>query len=107
MELDVGSLDPDQRIEVVVFAPGEPTPQLVGAQGVRVPGVARQVGNGGTLGRRYRIGLERRGVVVVMATTWRWSPIPATARRTRGEALARTLDPRPHRRAARGGMTSL
>ena len=59
VELDVGTFDPDQRVQVVGLAPAEPTTQLVGVQGVRVPGVPRQVGHRGTLGRRHRLGLER------------------------------------------------
>jgi hypothetical protein len=43
VELNVGPLDPDQRVQLVDLAPGEPAPQLVGVQGVGVPGVAGQV----------------------------------------------------------------
>jgi len=60
VELDVCSLDSDQRVEVVGLAPGEPAAELVGVQRVGVPGVPGQVGHRGTLGRCHRIGLERK-----------------------------------------------
>jgi hypothetical protein len=41
VQLDVGALDPDQRVERVVLAPGEPLPQLEGVQDV---GAARVAG---------------------------------------------------------------
>lgn len=61
VELEVGPLEPDQRIETVGLAPGEPATQLVGVQPVGLPGVPSQVGDGRQLGRRHRIGLERQG----------------------------------------------
>jgi len=42
VELDVGALDPDQRIEPVAVAPLEPAVQLVGVELMGVPGVAGQ-----------------------------------------------------------------
>ncbi|MEJ7742823.1 MAG: hypothetical protein WKF73_09895 [Nocardioidaceae bacterium] len=52
VQLDVGSLDPDQRVQAVGLAPGEPAPQLVGVQRVGVPGVAGQGGH------RSQVGLQ-------------------------------------------------
>ena len=60
VQLDVCSLDSDQRIQIAGLAPGEPAAELVGVQRVGVPGVPGQVGHRGTLGRRHRIGLERK-----------------------------------------------
>ncbi len=59
-QLHVRSLDADQRIQPVGFAPGEPTAQLVGVQVVGVAGVPGEVGDGGQLGRRESVGLERQ-----------------------------------------------
>ena len=59
-QLDVGSLDPDQRVQPVGLTPGEPLPQLVGVQGVGAPGVAGQVGHRRKLGGRHRCWLERQ-----------------------------------------------
>ncbi len=39
----MGSLDPDQRVQPVALAPGEPLPQLERVQGMGAPGVAGQV----------------------------------------------------------------
>jgi hypothetical protein len=60
VELDVGALDPNERIEGVAFAPSEPAPQLGGVQRMGVPGVAGEVRNGRELGWRHRIGRERQ-----------------------------------------------
>ena len=60
VELDVGSLDPDQRVEPVGLAPGEPAPQLEGVQVVGAPGVAGQVGDRRQLGGGHRRRLERQ-----------------------------------------------
>ena len=60
VQLDVGSLDPHQRVEPAPLAPSEPLPQLVGVQGVGAPGVAGQVGHRRELGCRHRCGLERQ-----------------------------------------------
>ena len=59
VELDVCALDPDQRVEGVGLAPGEPAAELEGVQGVRVPGVPRQIGDGSELSGRHGVGLER------------------------------------------------
>ena len=37
LELNMSSPDPDQRVESVALAPGEPLPQLVGVQEVGMP----------------------------------------------------------------------
>ena len=60
VELDVGSLDPDQGVEAVALAPGEPATQLERVEVVGATGVAGQVGHRGQLGRRHRQRLERQ-----------------------------------------------
>ena len=50
VQLDVSALDADQRVELVGFAPGEPTAKLVGVQLVRVAGVPGEIGHCGQLG---------------------------------------------------------
>ena len=60
VELDVCPLDADQRFEGTCLTPGEPTAQLAGVQRVGVSGVPRQVRHGSELGRRHRVGLERK-----------------------------------------------
>jgi len=85
VELDVGSLYPDQGVEVVGLAPGEPAAELVGVQRVGVPGVPGQIGHPGTLGRCHSIGLERKK--------------RRSGRRGHGMHLARETQPRhgsPH-----------
>jgi len=77
IELDVGALDPGQRVEPVGLAPGEPAPQLVGVQRVGVPGVPGEVRHGRELSRCHRLGLERE------------------ERRTRHWALRRPVDHAP------------
>jgi hypothetical protein len=37
VELDVSTLHPDQRVQPVTLAPGEPPPQLEGVQGADRP----------------------------------------------------------------------
>ena len=63
VELDVRTLDPDERVEGVGLAPGEPAPQLGGVQRVGVPGVASEIRDGSELGGCHRIGLERQEIV--------------------------------------------
>lgn len=58
VELNVGSLDFDQRVQFVGFTPCEPLPQLVGVQVVGQTGVAGQVGNCRLLGSRHGGWLE-------------------------------------------------
>jgi hypothetical protein len=73
-QLDVGTLNPDQGVEPVGFAPGEPAAQLVGVQLVRVAGVPGQVGDSRQLGRRHRVRLERQQDGVrhgMLPATWR------------------------------------
>jgi hypothetical protein len=43
VQLDVGALDPDQRVQAVDLAPAEPALELVRVQGVGVTGVPREV----------------------------------------------------------------
>jgi hypothetical protein len=59
VQLDVRSLDPDQRVEGVALAPGEPPAKLVGVERVGVTRVPGQVRDSRQLGRRHRVGLER------------------------------------------------
>ena len=54
VELDVGALDPDQRVQAVALAPGEPAAQLERVEGVGAAGVAGQVGHGRQLRWRHR-----------------------------------------------------
>jgi hypothetical protein len=56
VELDVGPLNPEQRVHGVGLAPGEPLPQLVGVQGVGTAGLSGQVGDRGLLRGRHRRG---------------------------------------------------
>jgi hypothetical protein len=58
VELNMGALDPDERIESVGLAPSEPAPQLGGIQRVGVPGVASRVGDGSELGWSHGVWLE-------------------------------------------------
>src|SRR3954454_17507078 len=51
---------PTSGVQAVYLAPGEPAAQLVGVQGMGVPGVAGQVGHRGELRRCHRVGLERQ-----------------------------------------------
>ena len=60
VELDMGPLDADQRVQPVGLAPGEPTPQLVGIQAVGAPGVSSQVRHRRELSSRHRGWLERQ-----------------------------------------------
>src|SRR5674476_1238181 len=93
VQLDVGALDPDQRVQPVALAPGEPLPQLVGVQAVGAPGVAGQVGHRRQLRGRHRCRLERhRGGRIGHGVTSRGDPSggPDPARRQRGQA------PGPH-----------
>ena len=60
VELDVCSLNAEQWVKSVVFAPGEPSTELVGVQNVGVTGVPRQVRDSSELGRGHGIGLERQ-----------------------------------------------
>ena len=64
VQLDVSPLDPDQRIQPVGLAPGEPAPQLEGVQGVGAAGVAGEERDRRQMSRAHRVGLERqqRGV---------------------------------------------
>jgi hypothetical protein len=87
VQLDVGSLDPDQGIETVVLAPGEPPAQLELVESVGSAGIARQVGHRSQLGRRHRNRLQRqkRGgaghVVTSCGDTGRLQPRPPPTRR--------------------------
>jgi hypothetical protein len=67
---------------------------------VGVPGVPRQIDTAARWAGVIASGWNGRSdvilLVVVMAVTWRWSPSPTNARRTRGEARAQTLDPHDH-----------
>ena len=59
VELDVRSLDPDQWVQPVGLAPGEPSAQLVGVQ-VWVPAVPGQERDRRQLGRGHGGWLERQ-----------------------------------------------
>ena len=52
VQLDVTTLDPDQRVEVVDLTPVEPPPQLVGVEKVSGPGVPGQIGHSPSHARR-------------------------------------------------------
>ena len=89
VQLDMGTLDPDQRVEAVGLAPVEPAPQLVGVKLVGVPGVPGQEGNGSQLRRGHRQRLEgqelrRRGHGSPHAAI---TKRPGRARRQHGEAV--------------------
>ncbi len=89
VELDVGALDPDQRVQPVGLAPAEPAPQLVGVQGVGPAGVAGQEGHRRQLGGRHRragTAAECRGTDMCHLTR-RPRSRPHHARRKRGEHL--------------------
>jgi hypothetical protein len=58
VELDVGAFDPDQRVEAVALAPGEPATQLVGVEVVGRCRVAGQERHCRELGRGHGRGLE-------------------------------------------------
>ena len=60
VELEVGPLQSDERVQAVGLAPGEPAAQLVGVQPVSLPGVPSQVRDGRELGGCHRVGLERQ-----------------------------------------------
>lgn len=45
VQLDVGTLDPDQRVERVALAPGEPLPRLACVENVGAARIAGQVGH--------------------------------------------------------------
>ena len=60
VELDVGTLDPDERVQVVALGPGEPATQLVGVERVRVACVTGQVRDRRELRGSHRVGLERK-----------------------------------------------
>ena len=51
VQLDVSTLDADQRVEPIRLAPGEPAVKLVRVQLVGAAGVPGQVGDGRQLGR--------------------------------------------------------
>ena len=55
---EVGSLQPDERVQAVGLAPGEPAEQLVGVQPVGRAGVPGQVGDGRELRGCHGVGLE-------------------------------------------------
>ncbi len=63
VQLHMGSLDPDQGVQPVGLAPGEPLPQLVGIQGVGAAGVAGQVERRRQMRGRHRCGWHGRRVV--------------------------------------------
>ena len=58
VELDVRAFDPDERVEAVGLAPGEPAAQLVGVEVVGRSRVAGQERHRGELGRGHGGGLE-------------------------------------------------
>jgi hypothetical protein len=59
VQLDVGPLDPVERVETGL-APLEPAPKLVGVLAVRVSGVPGQIRDRRQLGAGHRVGLERQ-----------------------------------------------
>ena len=60
VQLDVGPLNPFERVQAIGLAPAEPPPKLVGVQAVGVARVPGQVGDRRLLRRRHRVGLERQ-----------------------------------------------
>jgi hypothetical protein len=60
VQLDMSSLDSDQRIESVALAPGEPLPELKLVEDVSAAGIPGQVGDRRELRGRHRRGLERQ-----------------------------------------------
>jgi hypothetical protein len=85
VQLDVGPLDPDERVRAVGLAPLEPPAQLVGIQVVRASGIPGQLGDRRQLAARHRVGLERQqdGVRHGMLPGSS-DQAPATDRRTHG-----------------------
>lgn len=59
VQLNVGALDTEQRIQPVALGPCEPAPKLVGLEPVGVPGVPSQVRDRGQLSRCHGRRLER------------------------------------------------
>ena len=60
VQLDVRSLNPEQRVEPVGLTPSEPLAQLERVEAVGVPGVARQEGHRCQRGLGHRRRLERK-----------------------------------------------
>ena len=88
VQLDVGTLDADQRVQPVALAPGEPALELVGVQVVSVAGVPGQVGDRGELRSRHCGGLVRsRTVLSDMAFPHAASQPRRPARRQHDRAL--------------------
>jgi hypothetical protein len=85
VQLDVGALYPDQRVEAMGLAPAEPAAELVGVQTMGVAGVSGQVGNGRQLSRAHLVWPERhqRGVRHGWAPAAERHPHSRTAARVR------------------------
>jgi hypothetical protein len=60
VQIDVGGLDPEKRVQPVALAPTEPTAQLLGVRVVGAPGVAGKERNRRQLGGGHRHRLERQ-----------------------------------------------
>lgn len=93
VQLDVGSLDTDQRVELVAFAPGEPLPQLKRVQVAGPRGVAGREETAASWAVDMVAGWNGNRVVGVdMEITSRGDPHRGLnrARRHRGQATRTT-----------------
>ena len=111
VQLDVGALDPHQRVQGVCLARGEPASQLERVEVVRAAGVARQVGHRSQLGRRHHDRLERQegrcsrhGRFLVRRRPGT-QPRPPLTRR--GHPKSSTLRPASVHASARGVVTQV
>jgi hypothetical protein len=83
----VRALNPEQRVQVIGLAPGEPAAKLVGVEGVRVPGIPGQLRDRRELCRCHRAGLEREGAsCFVMAASGDLETMPRQRTAVHGEA---------------------
>src|SRR6478609_295765 len=62
VQLDMSTLDPNERVQPTAFTPCKPLPQLerIEAEGVGAPGVPGEVGDRPRLGGRHCCWLERQ-----------------------------------------------
>jgi hypothetical protein len=77
VELEVGPLQTDERVQALCQAPGEPATQLVGVQPVGVPGIPSQVETAASWAGVIASGWNGRTMVVIAASddleTMAWS----------------------------------
>ena len=81
---------PIERVEDVILAPGEPTPELGGVQRVGVAGVASEVRHGSELSGCHRVGLEgqQRGHRCHLASRLSPAPVAVEVARYLPDAMA-------------------